>query len=141
MSSKLFHTIVAVGITLGAAACAASEPQTSSDENAITAAADNAGADKGAIVNAFCDAAWPTTKGGTARPLHSTPACVDPTNACANAGDPFPCAEPQNFGCNVSVCVEGAWQCKKPEQVRVPLGVFGACDGQSSATDPAPATN
>lgn len=90
MSSKLFHTVVAFGITLGAASIGCSaEPvdAPASSESAVvsndkTEATDTKAADtEAATTDPFCELqAWPTTKGGP-RPARAQ-ACIDPTHAC-----------------------------------------------------------
>jgi hypothetical protein len=126
MSSKLFHTIVAVGIALGGATVGCSSPaddgqatshdeltsasgQTANDTPPADPSAPSANPDAGA----FCDATWPTTKGGIHH--HPPPACVDPTGACRNQ-TPFECVSVTDGVCGgidtyFSVCVDGAWTC------------------------------
>jgi len=146
-SSKLFHTIVGVGIAVGAAACASSSsssgstdraaqddsayltdknaPSTSSSSGAPSTPStpspppppcDDAGATKGPDWDAFCDATWPTTKGGVL-PLAE---CIDPKHECKDEGEPFECAKPSTktpgaceaFDVTLTVCAEKTWQCK-----------------------------
>jgi hypothetical protein len=95
MLSRLFHTIVGVGISLAASACGgAIESAAPNERDASTpptdaAVAFDAGVDasldvsvkdaaRDVIEHAFCDAAWPTTKGQPRRP-----ACTNPKNECA----------------------------------------------------------
>jgi hypothetical protein len=125
MSSKLFHTIVAVGITLGAASavgCAATPDgeSTTATGNALAASdtpANGNAADAGPDADAFCDAVWPTTKGGLHH--HPLPQCIDPTGACAHLADgPFECSGVDAHDVctddltTASVCIDGAWACK-----------------------------
>jgi hypothetical protein len=126
MASKLFHTIVGFGIALGAASlgCSASTDESgATGESALTEpskeqtppCAGDGGADSGPDWSAFCDATWPTTKGGTQK----FPQCVDPNNECDRA-QVFECSESvgEDGACNadkmwtLSVCVNGTWQCK-----------------------------
>ena len=130
-SSKLFHTIVAVGIALGSASAVGCASPSDGDSQAATdnalygtndpAPANNADAGtNNPDAGAFCDVPWPTTKGG----LHHRPppACIDPTHACANvAGGPVECAPIDAHGVcgwdtKISVCVNGAWVCNPGEQ-------------------------
>ena len=142
MASKLFHAVVGFGISLGAAtvgclgaisdspetADAATTPPTPTGSSpsdpsnpsfdgapAFDATASDGGADAGrdAIVDAaFCDAAWPTTKGSPADPRP----CVDPKRECAEAGWPIACYVATPAGtCDFSTsfatqCVGGKWQ-------------------------------
>jgi hypothetical protein len=104
MASKLFRAVVSAGISLGtsAAACSLDAPGAPGD-----AIASDAGAD------AFCDAAWPTTK---AHPIPTS--CIDPNGECADAGGPHFCLRPAgDGGCDLSQafmpsCASGAWQCR-----------------------------
>jgi hypothetical protein len=92
MSSKLFHTVVAFGITLGAAsvgcsaepvdAPASSESAVVSKDNseATDTKVDTDKAQPAAEKDRFCEVAWPTTKGGP-RPAKAQ-ACIDPQNQC-----------------------------------------------------------
>ncbi len=122
MASKLFHAVVGFGIALGgAAACvSASDPGAPSlmtgDSGTTTsteadAAARDGAADVGA--DAFCDVAWPTTKGS----VPVVPECVDPEGDCADAGAPTQCAKSvDGGGCDhdqtyFSVCKAGTWEC------------------------------
>jgi hypothetical protein len=70
-----------------------------------------------ALVMAFCDFAWPTTKGGP-WPSATPPACVDPLNECRDAGAPMPCYMPASatwtcpaYGAIFPPCIAGRWQC------------------------------
>jgi hypothetical protein len=124
MTSRLFHTVVSVGIALGAASAGCQNPTT--DEGTSANAALTANGDPTHQVaptddpdaGAFCDATWPTTKGGIRR--HPAPACIDPNHECTKAGPPGECA-PLSADGNVctydeldtyTVCVDGAWTCK-----------------------------
>jgi hypothetical protein len=105
MSSKLFHTVVAFGITLGAASvgCSAEavDAPASSEAAVITtdkteptdtkaegkpATATPPGLPPAGEKDRFCEVAWPTTKGGP-RPDFS---CIDPTSACGT----YPSVDP-----------------------------------------------
>jgi len=63
--------------------------------------------------DAFCDNAWPTTKGSA-----GPPKCVDPNDECADAGPMERCYELGDGGvCTfwpqyAPWCVSGEWQCK-----------------------------
>lgn len=138
MASKLFHAVVGFGISLGAATVgclgaisdsaetggdatrsppsntdgdtATSPPPTTGDARAVEAAVD---AGRDAIVDAaFCDAAWPTTKGSAADPR----SCVDPKGECAEAGWPTACYKLAPDGtCDfdnafATTCSAGQWQ-------------------------------
>jgi hypothetical protein len=138
MSSKLFHAIVGVGISLGAtmAAClggvdeepgpadagggeASNDTSRGEDAPAVDAGAGvdgeaDAAADapRDVILDAFCDAAWPTTKGNPHGPT------CGPVEACAEAGaapfcypkfEPFVC-DPMNQGA-AAYCIEAHWEC------------------------------
>lgn len=116
--TKLFHTIVGVGIALGAATsvgCSSAPEAPASAEAALVG--DDAPRPPGPDANAFCDATWPTTKGAHLRP---PPACIDPTGACAEQGRPIRCVPVDNGVCAgwgwdntfYSVCVDGEWECK-----------------------------
>lgn len=100
MSSKLFHTVVAFGITLGAASvgCSAEPVDTpASSESAVvtndgTYANDTTKVDPDTTEpvekDRFCEVAWPTTKGGP-RPTDAQ-ACIDPKHECGDyPGDIF----------------------------------------------------
>lgn len=90
MTSKLFHTVVAFGITLGAASagCAAEEPTPASSEAAVVTkdATETKPVEAGKTGEAtkekdrFCEVAWPTTKGGP-RPATAQD-CIDPAHDC-----------------------------------------------------------
>lgn len=64
------------------------------------------------ILDAFCDAAWPTTKGNV-----GPSSCIDPTGACADAGTPLRChAVVAPNVCSsatavASTCVAAHWEC------------------------------
>ncbi len=148
MASKLFHTVVGFGIALGAASlgCSAEATSTdSTDESALTEPASkpaettppchaDAG-DAGPDWSAFCDATWPTTKGG----VQPFPACVDPNNEC-NRSEVFDCAIALADGAckadgraTLAVCAEAKWQCK-PGRVRTEdckCWVWGDGEGES----------
>lgn len=114
MSSKLFHTVVAFGIALSGAACAeAPAEETQSEESAVVAPPA-----QGPDWDAFCDATWPTTKGGT----QTLPACIDPQNQCeqtqtescfTKVGDAGACTWGLWLDDFVAVCTgPETWQCK-----------------------------
>src|SRR4051794_36976897 len=94
MTSRLFHTVVGVGLSLGAMTmgCAADPtPDTGSDtaevssygqpaEPAPTTAPTTTAPAPAGEKDRFCETAWPTTKGGP-RPSLSK-ACIDPEGEC-----------------------------------------------------------
>jgi hypothetical protein len=128
MASRLFHTIVGVGISLSLAslACSAPSEQTtgSSDESALTTgdqtpAGDNAKEtpapapsadpqqatdyDAGPTPDAFCDAVWPTTKGAGSH----APACANPNHECGGAPDYADAFECVSLAADGTSCVRG----------------------------------
>ncbi len=142
MSSRLFHAIVGVGISASATACSglvdeaahpvdASVHEASSAPDAaiipivadasIDVAIDAKGdADAAQVIDAFCDAPWPTTKGTPVRP-----ACTNPQGTCTGSdgwsaygciqftgpqNGPYLC-NPGNVGQTWDFCVNGQWQC------------------------------
>lgn len=122
-TSRLFHTIVVVGINLGASAgCGGlasgpgDAPGTAGSSG--TGATPDASAD--AIAAAFCDVPWPTTKGNNTVLTTPLPPCVDPGNACKDEriDTVGPCLPVQADGCLVAPatfyypnCRGGAWVC------------------------------
>jgi hypothetical protein len=80
----------------------------------VTVVAD-AGVDapKDVGADAFCDAAWPTTKGNP-----KPPACTDPNDECVDAGSPGYCVPVGDAGtCEWSgtfapFCVNQEWRCQ-----------------------------
>jgi hypothetical protein len=122
MASKLFHSLVGFGISLGAAvACGgASAPQGIGDDGAAGEGMHSPDAGTDAPPDAFCDASWPTTKGQPGPPLD----CVDPLGECAHLGHPIRCATmTEPWTCEsiemAAFCVDGAWSCEP--NGRVPL--------------------
>ncbi len=77
MASKLFHTVVAFGITLGSMSAGCSSPE---EDVGASEAAYVADAPSTPDADRFCEVAWPTTKGGP-RPTQAQ-ACIDPKGAC-----------------------------------------------------------
>ncbi len=66
------------------------------------------------ILDAFCDAPWPTTKGSP-----PVPNCINPEGKCGLDGSfPFACATGDSVytceysGMQSSKCVDGEWQCE-----------------------------
>lgn len=117
MASKLFHTLVGFGISLGAAVACGGTSGTIGNEGAAGTSGD-AGTD--APPDAFCDASWPTTKGQPPPPLE----CVDPLGECAHLGFPARCATPTApWTCEgtetAAYCVDGQWSCEP--HGRIPL--------------------
>lgn len=96
----------------------APSPPPSTDDGAAAVPAD-AGVDvaldapKDVGPDAFCDAAWPTTKGNP-----GPPKCVDPDGACADAGHPTYCWKDDGTGaCDFGqsyapFCVGKQWECQ-----------------------------
>jgi hypothetical protein len=114
MKSKLFHTLVCFGISLGTAAgCGGASSSEADGPGAPTdAGVDPGDASTDAPPDAFCDATWPTTKGAPAPPLE----CVDPMGECADKGWPTRCAMPvAPFECAAdevaTFCIDREWQC------------------------------
>lgn len=142
MSSRLFRAVVGVGIALGtvSAACRGvvesttdgsagptDPPGTVAPRNeagttanvdggsGVNDAADAAGdAPKDVILDAFCDAAWPTTKGNPGGPT------CGPVTECAEAGAAPRCyrvVTSSTFACDpqpppeVAWCIRGHWEC------------------------------
>lgn len=136
MSSRLFHAIVGVGVSVGTTACSGlvDEPGPSpvADARDASIARDvwqdtdakaDAASDARVIFDAFCDAPWPTTKGG-GRP-EQRPACTNPEGRCVvvdagwGGGQPS-CIEVTGqqappYACNGregwDQCFEGQWRC------------------------------
>lgn len=128
MASKLFRAVVGVGISLGtaSAACLGSSspaPDATADEastpappspDAGDAPESSADATTDALLDAFCDASWPTTKGNHA----GGPTCGD-TVDCHEAGPSPYCfkqVDPVASICDTAPvlpawCVGGSWQC------------------------------
>jgi hypothetical protein len=140
-ASKLFHAIVAIGVSLGTACAGKVGADLSADEKTDPPKQDDAHAGHDASVadtqaqetstadvvadaikdvaadvpwDAWCDAAWPTTKGSP--PL---PTCIDPKTECKQ-DEVFPCAvaldaktcDQDHTTQTASVCVNGKWTCK-----------------------------
>lgn len=133
MASKLYHAIVGAGLVMGQglAACggetigeaslapdvgpeAASPPVSvpgpTQPDAALPRPLDAA---RDVVLDAFCDAAWPTTK-GSPRPS----SCIDPSGACASQGPPSRCyPSPGPLQCEdthhptAQLCESGAWVC------------------------------
>lgn len=121
MASKLFHTLVGFGISLGAAVACGGAAETIGHEGAAGDGArvpGDAGTD--APPDAFCDASWPTTKGAPEPPLD----CVDPLGECAHLGYPIRCGTLiAPWTCDsvetAAFCVEGQWSCEPHDRVPV----------------------
>ncbi len=108
-TTRLFHTIVVVGIALGVSTgCgsiaispeeqdATDTPESSSSSSGIIGDA----ASPDAIDAAFCDVPWPTTKGNNTVMTTPLPACVDPAAACDKQliGEVGPCVVAKPDGC------------------------------------------
>lgn len=87
---------------------------TSNDASPDVKAVADAGVDapKDVGADAFCDAAWPTTKGNP-----KPPACTDPNNECSDAGPPHYCVPVDDAGaCGFTTtapfCVNKEWRCQ-----------------------------
>lgn len=85
MTSRLFHTVVAVGLSLGAmtAGCAAEPAQETGTDTAEVSTytpATEPVTTPTVTPDRFCEVPWPTTKGGN-KPAESQ-ACIDPQNEC-----------------------------------------------------------
>jgi hypothetical protein len=99
MSSRLFHSVVAVGMALGTSngGCLGRSASEDSDDSRF---------------DPFCDAAWPTTKGNP-----GPPSCVDPNQECVNAGYPshcFPLLEDgscDSLDTQSPFCIDAQWEC------------------------------
>jgi hypothetical protein len=86
------------------------DPSSTQDGSSVADAGVDAPKDVG--VDAFCDAAWPTTKGNP-----QPPSCVDPNGECVDAGTPEHCYAVADGGCDVAkmtfpYCVNKDWQCQ-----------------------------
>ena len=90
-----------------------SSKDASPDVTVVVDAGVDAPKDVGA--DAFCDAAWPTTKGNP-----KPPACTDPNGECTDAGPHPRCVPLDDAGaCDWSViettaafCVNKEWRCQ-----------------------------
>lgn len=135
MASKLFHAVVAVGMSLGSVACggrvdraapadlppddagappvdadlplhdAGVHPDASIAPDAAPADAGATDAPKDVILEAFCDATWPITKSGRE--------VCGPYDACATLDAPW-CYGPDGAGgCKLYPleCVGAEWHC------------------------------
>lgn len=125
MASKLFHAVVAVGMSLGSVACGGQvdralplePPPEDAGPPPLDAApikpdasvppqdAGVADAPKDAILEAFCDVAWPITKSGRE--------VCGPYDACATIEAPW-CFGPDGAGgCKLYPleCVGAEWHC------------------------------
>src|SRR5687768_5431010 len=88
MKSKLFHTLVCFGISLGTATgCSGNSSEVEGPGGSTDAGVDPNDAATDAPPDAFCDATWPTTKGAPEAP-----------HACA--GEEV-----------AAFCIDGEWQC------------------------------
>jgi hypothetical protein len=143
MDSKLFHSIIAVGIQLGiATGCGGSTQSSSSGTVDVDGSTADAGADAVAIGQAFCDVPWPTTKGTAGQ---AAPACANEAKACTDA-DMHVQGACIAVGADACVdyskqlypnCRAGKWVCKPGTESRSasglqsdpPLGAACSCDG------------
>jgi hypothetical protein len=88
-------------------------PKDASSDVHVHVADAAADAPKDVGADAFCDAAWPTTKGNP-----KPPACTDPNNECVDAGAPGYCVPVSDAGtCEwgdtyAPFCVNKEWRCQ-----------------------------
>jgi hypothetical protein len=115
MNSKLFHTIVGVGIALGAISmtgCAEPADETSTSGSELQTG-DKPATEQGPSRDAFDDNCWPTTKGSPP----CLPPPIDPDAACRPLGEPFRCVVASSpTSCQVSSiqsarCIDEEWKC------------------------------
>lgn len=80
MTSRLFHTVVGVGLALGAmtAGCAAEQAPDVATDTAQVSSYESAPA----TADRFCEVPWPTTKGSRPPTLEEATLCSDPVDAC-----------------------------------------------------------
>jgi hypothetical protein len=93
------------------------DPPDTTKDATVDAKVTDAGVDapKDVGVDAFCDAAWPTTKGNP-----GPPKCTDPNGECADAGFPNYCVGQDDAGaCDFAwnkttapFCVNKEWRCQ-----------------------------
>lgn len=109
----LFHTIVVVGVNLGASVGCGGRV---TSEDVASGPTEDASPD--AIAAAFCDVAWPPTKGNTAVLSAPLPACIDPIAACGGTriDTVGPCLVVEPDGCGMDGlrypnCRTGGWVC------------------------------
>jgi hypothetical protein len=128
MRSKLYRSVIGVGLSLGGATAAVGCSGESSDGSTADPATNGTGGGAGvgggptdggsdAPVDAFCDTAWPTTKGNPPPP----PSCEEQAE-CANVTvdgghrrwlgcRPLFAEHVCDFTWVTSVCEDGAWTC------------------------------
>lgn len=150
-TSRLFHTIVVVGIHLGVSAGCGGLASGPGDAPASAASGSGGAGPIGttaplpdaappdAVAAAFCDVPWPTTKGNNTVLTTPLPPCVDPDNACAGVriDDVGPCISVEADGCvrgstfHYPNCRAGAWVCPPTtaSSNATPVGSC-ACPGQ-----------
>jgi hypothetical protein len=157
MSSKLFHTVVAFGIALGATASVGcgSATEDPSGETAVTSSRETttpapSAESGGPSADSFCDATWPTTKGANFRP---PPACVDPNHECSAptssggvAARPKECVKVTDGVCSYergtySVCVDAVWTCKPGRMAMEDCTCFEGDPNCHPSTGASPAPN
>jgi len=126
MRSKLFRAVVGVGLSLGGAGAGCSGSSTDDDEADANgtggtagtgggAGAGTAGIPSDAGTDAFCDSAWPTTKGNPAMPpsCEEQAECGGPPDSgfgwlrCRPKLDEHLC----EYVLVTSECENGTWQC------------------------------
>lgn len=113
MPSKLFHAVVGLGFTMASAAAAAC---VGSELSADGVDSDGGAGDapKDVILHAFCDAAWPTTKGNPGGPTcGAVGECggAGPAPHCYRVVDPTAMKCEQNTPEVPAWCIDRAWRC------------------------------
>lgn len=122
---RLFHTIVVVGVNLGASAGCGGRVEV--DEVPV-----DADARPESIAAAFCDVAWPTTKGNSTVLSSPLPACIAPAECTGKPIDAVgPCLEVEVDGCAATGfrypnCIAGAWMCP-PRTLSYKTKPMGKC--------------
>lgn len=86
MTSRLFHTVVGVGLALGAMSmgCAAEQtPDVATDTAQVTSYGPTEPVTTPPVTaDRFCEVPWPTTKGSRPPTPAEAEACSDPKDAC-----------------------------------------------------------
>ncbi|MBX3228671.1 MAG: hypothetical protein KIT84_08465 [Labilithrix sp.] len=89
MTSRLFHTVVGVGLALGAMSmgCAAEQaPDAATDTAQVTSyePATEPVTEPAAQPDRFCEVPWPTTKGSPQPTPAQAQLCIDPQRECGS---------------------------------------------------------